>query len=168
MTDDSQSQYSQYGVSNEKKNRNFFWIIPVLLILIAILVVGVYLVQKQTFYRSSAYSEQVAPPASLEPAASQVDIANCYAFASPLKAKIGGSSIRITVYVLDSQGKGVPGQTVELAEIPGINIDKSNAKTDATGMAFLDISASKPGLYVVEPSVNGKPLNQEISITFEN
>lgn len=163
MTDATQSQYTPL----HEKRRSLFWIIPVLLILIAILIVGVYLVQKQVFYRSQAYSEEVIPVTSPQPQSSQVDIANCYAFASPLNAKIGGSSIRITVYVLDSEGRGVPGQTVELTAVPGISIDSSNAKTDATGMAFLDISASQPGLYVVEPYVGGKPLNQMIDITFE-
>jgi len=148
---------------NNKGKRNI-WLVILLLILILFLVVAVYLVQKQTFYKSRAYSyteTAVSPPAS------NVEIANSYAFASPLKAKSGGEYIRVTVYVLDAQGVGIKGKSVEIGEAEGLEINEVQATSDDTGMVLFDIASTKEGLFIIQPVVDGKILSQRINITFE-
>ncbi|KKU30751.1 MAG: hypothetical protein UX46_C0013G0006 [Candidatus Amesbacteria bacterium GW2011_GWC1_46_24] len=147
---------------NNKGKRNI-WLVILLLILILFLVVAVYLVQKQTFYKSRAYSytETVVSPVN------NVEIANSYAFASPLKAKSGGEYIRVTVYVLDAQGMGIKGKSVEIGEAEGLEINEVQATSDDTGMVLFDIASTKEGLFIIQPVVDGRILSQRINITFE-
>ena len=147
---------------NNKGKRNI-WLVILLLILILFLVVAVYLVQKQIFYKSRAYSytETVVSPVS------NVEIANSYAFASPLKAKSGGEYIRVTVYVLDAQGMGIKGKSVEIGEAEGLEINEVQATSDDTGMVLFDIASTKEGLFIIQPVVDGRILSQRINITFE-
>lgn len=149
---------------NNNKGKRNIWLVVLLLILILILVVSIYLVQKQTFYKSRAYSyteTAVSPPAA------SVEIANSYAFASPLKAKIGGEYIRVTVYVLDAQGRGIKGKVVEIGGAEGLQINEIQATSDDTGMVLFDIAATRAGLYIIQPVIDGKILSQRINITFE-
>lgn len=146
------------------RSKKYLWLLVLLLIAILILAVSVYLIQKQTFYKSRAYSYTETavsqPPDSVE-------IANSYAFASPLRAKAGGEYIRVTVYVLDAQGVGIKGKTVEIGEVEGLSINDVQGISDDTGMVYFDISSTKAGLFVVQPVVAGRLLNQRINITFE-
>lgn len=153
-------------VANEKegKGRKYLWLLILLLILILILAVSVYLIQKQTFYKSKAYSYTENP--ITQPVGS-VEISNSYAFASPLKAKTGGEYIRVTVYVLDAQGLGIRGKSVEMGEVAGLAVNDVQGTSDDGGMVAFDISSEKAGLYIVQPVVEGKILNQRIEITFE-
>lgn len=150
------------------KNKKFFWLQISLLILILGLVLSVYLIQRQTYLKSQAYSytEYTEKPVTQTPS-SVVEISNSYAFASPLKAGLGGEFIRVTVYVLDAQGMGIKGKSVEIGQVTDLQIKEVLVTTDDTGMAYFDISSSKAGLYIVQPAVEGKPLNQRINITFE-
>lgn len=152
------------GGREEGKSKKYFWLLILLLISILVLVVSVYLIQKQTYYKSKAYSYTENP---VSPPVSSVEISNSYAFASPLRAKTGGEFIRVTVYVLDAQGMGIMGKTVEIGQVPELQISNVQATTDDTGMVFFDISSTKRGLYIVQPVVEGKILNQRINITFE-
>lgn len=147
------------------KNKKYFWLQILLLILILGLVISVYLIQRQTYYKSQAYS--YTETAATQTPSSIVAISNSYAFASPLKAKITGEFIRVTIYVLDAQGMGIKGKSVEIGQVTDLQIKEVLATTDDTGMAYFDISSSKAGLYIIQPVVEGKLLNQKINITFE-
>jgi hypothetical protein len=151
------------GDHEEGKNRKYLWLLIPLLILILILAISVYFIQKQTFYKSKAYSYTET---SVSPPPSSVEIGNSYAFASPLKAKAGGEYIRVTVYVLDAQGVGIKGKSVEIGQVEGLTINDVQATSDDSGMVYFDISSSKAGLYIVQPIIEGKILNQRINITF--
>jgi ABC-type uncharacterized transport system involved in gliding motility auxiliary subunit len=153
-------------VSDKKEGggKKYLWLLILLLILILILVVAVYLIQKQTFYKSKAYSYTES---TISVPSSGVEIANSYAFASPLKAKTGGEYIRVTIYVLDAQGLGIKGKSVELGEAAGLTVNDAQATSDDSGMVYFDVSSSKAGLYVIQPIIEGKILSQKINITFE-
>lgn len=149
---------------DDGKSKKYLWFLVLLLISILVLVVSVYLIQRQTYYKSKAYSyteSAVSPPPN------SVEISNSYAFVSPLKAKAGGEFIRVTVYVLDARGMGIKGKSVEIGQVPGLQVNNVQGSSDDTGMVFFDISSSKTGLYIIQPIVEGKPLNQRINITFE-
>jgi len=154
-------------VQPQQRNRHsFVFFAIILVVLILILVTLVYLVQRQTFIKSKAYSVDEIAQTPI-PITKNVDITNSYAFASPLKATTGGEYIRITVYLLDSQGLGVPDKQVSLGSHSGLTITNGISLTDETGMFYFDITATQAGLYVIQPSVDGKDLNQRISIVFE-
>lgn len=139
-------------------SKKTLWLIVFILILLLGLVVAVYLVRQRTRIIGKAYGPTMG---------GEVEIANSYMFASPLKAKMGGERIRITVFILDGQGKGVMGKMVTLGHKEMINVDVIQATTDDLGKAIFDISSTKAGLYLIDASVEDKVLPQRVSITFE-
>jgi flagellar basal body-associated protein FliL len=148
--------------NNNYKRKNSLWLIIaiiIIIILLLILFLSLYLVRRRTQITGKAYG----PVPS-----SQVELSNSYMFASPLKAKANDMErIRMTVFILDSQGKGVMGKQVIMGQQKDVTIDTIQNPTDEVGQAIFDITSSKKGLYIIEASVDGKALNQRVNITFE-
>ncbi|MFC1710368.1 Ig-like domain-containing protein [Patescibacteria group bacterium] len=155
-----QEEKQEEKVENET-DRNYFRIILGVIIIIILLlgvVIAVYLSRYQTQFRGRAYTSST----------SEIELANSYLFASPLKAEAGGvERIRITVFILDSQGKGVSGKKVLLGNAAGVVVESIQSTTDDIGRALFDISSTNTGLYLIEASVEGGPLPQKITITFD-
>jgi len=92
---------------------------------------------------------------------------NSYVFITPLQAKANNSEkIRLTVFVLNSQGLGVMGKNV----IPGTDSNLSQeaiqAVTDSLGKAVFDISSAKTGEYYLEIKVGDTVLPQKAHLSF--
>jgi len=145
----------------KETDRNYFRIIAGIIIIIILLlgiVIAVYLSRYQTQFRSGAYGSS----------ATEIELANSYLFASPLRAEAGGiERIRITVFILDSQGKGVSGKEVILGKAEGISMGSIQPTTDDIGRALFDITSVNTGLYIIEASVDNSVLPQKLNITFE-
>ena len=148
--------------SRKETDRNYFKIIAGIIIIIILLlgiVIAVYLSRYQTQFKSGAYGSSTT---------TEIELANSYIFASPLRAEAGGlERIRITVFILDSQGKGVSGKEVILGQAEGVVIESIQLMTDDIGRALFDITSVNPGLYIIEASVDNSVLPQKLSITFE-
>jgi len=92
---------------------------------------------------------------------------NSYLFASPLRAAADGQEkIRITVFLLDSSGRGVAGQTVFLGQNERLTISPVQPTTDELGRAIFDISSQAAGEYLIEARVGNEILPQRIKISF--
>ena len=92
---------------------------------------------------------------------------NSYLFASPLRAAADGQEkIRITVFLLDSSGRGVAGQTVLLGQNERLTISPVQPTTDELGRAIFDISSQAAGEYLIEARVGNEILPQRIKISF--
>jgi hypothetical protein len=92
---------------------------------------------------------------------------NSYIFATPLRAQANGvERVRVTVFVLNSQGLGVAGRTVDLAQNPNLLIEAVNATTDTYGKALFDVSTRRSGEYPISVKVDGTLLPQHIQISF--
>jgi len=92
---------------------------------------------------------------------------NSYLFASPLRAVADGQEkIRITVFLLDSSGRGVAGQTVLLGQNERLTISPVQPTTDELGRAIFDISANIPGEYLIEARAGNEILPQRVKISF--
>jgi len=92
---------------------------------------------------------------------------NSYLFASPLRAEADGQEkIRITVFLLDSSGRGVAGQTVFLGQNERLIISPVQPTTDELGRAIFDISSQVTGEYLIEARVGNEILPQRIKISF--
>lgn len=117
------------------------------------------MVSEQTRIRSKADSASLAR---------QIEFANSYLFASPLKAKAStGERIRITVFLLDSQGMGVSGKRVILGRDDRLQVEEVQPVSDSVGKAVFDVSSNSVGVYQVEASVDGKTLSQRVTLVFE-
>ena len=92
---------------------------------------------------------------------------NSYVFASPLSATANGKEkIRITVFLLDTEGLGVQEKRVYLGQTTALAIQEIQAITDSSGKALFDVSSTKKGEYLVEVGVEKSILPQRARITF--
>ncbi len=151
-------EYAQ-ALKRERIKKNLWILILALFVLFLSLsaVYGVYLVGQTTRVRSKAY----------ETTSRAVELSNSYLFASPLKAKVGGERIRITVFILDGQGLGVSGKKVILGKNDKIQTEEVQGTTDDVGKAIFDVYSNSPGVYQIEASVEGKIIPQKVLVTFE-
>jgi hypothetical protein len=92
---------------------------------------------------------------------------NSYIFATPLRAQANGvERVRVTVFVLSSQGLGVVGRKVDLGENANLLIEAVNDTTDNYGKALFDVSTRMSGEYPINVRVDGTVLPQHIQISF--
>ena len=98
---------------------------------------------------------------------SPVVMANSYLFASPLQAKADGlEQIRITVFLLDGRGLGVPNQKVTLHLPTSVTISSPVATTDETGKTYFDISTPTSNQFEIEALVGTISLPQKVKVAF--
>lgn len=92
---------------------------------------------------------------------------NSYLFASPIQAKADSKEkIRITVFLLDSNGLGVSQQNVKLNTPSQVFIDPIQPTTDEFGKAIFDINSATPGKYQISASTSTLNLGQKINVLF--
>lgn len=92
---------------------------------------------------------------------------NSYLFASPLQAKANGQEIiRVTAFILDSRGIGIPNLLVTLNKPAALNLAAAQDTTDTTGKATFDLTSLIVGRHSVSASINGKPLPQQLTLSF--
>ena len=93
---------------------------------------------------------------------------NSYIFASPITAKAkSGTSIRITVILLTTEGLGVKNEEVRVQSGTPLTITPVNSISDDFGRAIFDINASNPGDYTITAATQGVSLPQKVSISFQ-
>lgn len=100
--------------------------------------------------------------------------ANSYLFASPLTGRINGDKIRVTVFALDGQGKGVAAKPVSInckdlavCQQNGIILTPVQPETDTLGQAIYDISSPKVGKFELQAIVSGVVIPQTVTVTFQ-
>ena len=92
---------------------------------------------------------------------------NSYVFITPLRATANGQEqIRATVFILNSQGLGVPGRIIGLSNAPNLTIQTIQGTTDNYGKAVFDISSKQRGEYYLEVTVGDKKLPQQVHLSF--
>lgn len=97
----------------------------------------------------------------------QVVFENSYLFVSPLQAKADGTEkVRLTVFLLDSRGMGVPGETVTLKLPSEVVSSTSQPVTDDLGKAVFDLTSTRPGSYSVSAFNRHHELSQKARLIF--
>ncbi len=98
----------------------------------------------------------------------QISLDNSYIFASPLSACADGlSRVRLTVFLLNTQGFGVSAQKVQLNLATDLTLEKGQDVTDSFGKSYFDISSTKAGDFPISADADGKKLPQQINVTFQ-
>ncbi len=100
---------------------------------------------------------------------------NTRVFASPLISKASGSDkIRVTVFVLNGEGKGVSGKNVAvnckdptICQSANITFLPIQPSTDNMGQAIIDLSSSVAGKYELQASVTGLAVPQTVTVVFQ-
>jgi hypothetical protein len=97
----------------------------------------------------------------------QVSYQNSYVFASPLSAQVGGEEkIRVTVFILDTEGRGVEAKSVSLGQHEKLEITPVQSVTDDLGRAIFDIAAFKTADYLIEARLDDHVLPQKVKVRF--
>lgn len=141
-----------------KKSLFFVLIIAFLLIIIYILI---NLSSGRTTFFGKASGSGVLSPG------------NSYVFASPITAKTNLDKIRVTVFALDGQGKGVANVLVtvgcrDVSACGGaVSFTDVQPQTDTLGQAIFDIASSVVGKYEVQAYVGGSPIPQTVTVNFQ-
>jgi len=132
-----------------------------LLAIIFFLLISVFLIVFFLSRRTSFFGR------AFNPAPTTDVIANSYLFASPLQAKADGrEKIRITIFILSDQGRGISGQPVFLGQNARLKVTAIQSVTDDLGRAIFDVSASSPGEYFIEARAANKLLPQRVRVNF--
>lgn len=120
-------------------------------------ILTVYLISQTTIFSGKAANNSSHLPSK----------ENSYLFASPLQAKADGlEKIRITVFLLDSDGIGVSQQKVSLNTSSDIQIESLQSITDDTGKAIFNLSSNRAGKYSLSASTLTLSLTQKINLLF--
>lgn len=103
----------------------------------------------------------------------QFSLANSYIFGSPLVAEgNGGEKIRVSTFLLDAKGRGVPDEQISLNVVPKSGstgqpqINEIQSATDEFGKAVFEVTSTFIGQFVVSASVGGLELPQTVTLTF--
>jgi len=101
-------------------------------------------------------------------------LANSYIFGSPLLAQANGEDkIRVTAFLLDVKGRGVPDKQTtlnisakggEVSTLPQMAVVQPI--TDEFGRSVFEITSTVPGQFVVVASVDGLEFPQTVTLTF--
>ena len=143
----------------KKSKKGLILAIVVLIIILFSLWLTVFFISQRTSFLGRASSSSLG--------SGEIALDNSYIFASPLSAKADGKEkIRITVFILDSQGKGVYGQPVFLGEDEKLEVKEVQSVTDNIGRAMFDVSSFTITDYFVEASVNNQVLPQRVKVSF--
>ncbi|MFA5025836.1 MAG: Ig-like domain-containing protein [Candidatus Shapirobacteria bacterium] len=128
-----------------------------IILLILGLTTTLLLVTQTTIFRSSANNTDSHLPIK----------ENSYLFASPIQAKADGKEqIRVTVFLLDSQGLGVSKQIVTLKVPSSIQVEILQGSTDDLGKATFNISSTTLGKFEISASTSTLQLSQKINLLF--
>ena len=133
-------------------------ILALLVFLILSLFASLYLLMQTTVFFGQA---KVAVPDKID------SLANSYLFASPLQAKADNQElVRITVFLLDSRGLGIPHQNVSLDLPATVNSRPIQPITDDSGKAVFDLSSATTGRFSVSAQSQGLTIPQTVSVVF--
>lgn len=92
---------------------------------------------------------------------------NSYLFASPIQAKADGQEkIRVTVFLLNSQGLGVPGERINLNYPSSLTLETLQTTTDDLGKATFNLSSTTPGKFEISASTPSFNFSQKIKLLF--
>ena len=143
----------------EEKRTNYFWLFIILVIFLLTLGVLVYYIR---------FATAITPKASSYNTVNTVSITNSYIFASPVRAKASGDLIRVTVFLLDDEGKGIFDKKVSLRVLDGLlDIKEMQSLTDETGKAFFDVASSAVGTFTLEATTEKITLPQKIKVIYD-
>lgn len=143
------------------EKRWWFWLLVIFLLLLFLLLL--FLSVRFVSQRTSFFGRAFGPSDS----EGSLVLENCYLFASPLQARADGQEkIRVTIFALSNQGKGISGEAVFLGEDNRLELTAVQSVTDELGRALFDLSSTVVGEYLIEARVGNQVLPQKVRVSF--
>lgn len=128
-----------------------------IIVLLCGLTVGIILISKTAVFSPRASSSNQ----------NGINVQNSYLFASPLTAKADGNEkIRLTIFLLDNRGIGVPNKKVDLSLPATVHTIDTQSTTDDTGKAIFDAYSTTTGSFEISAQVSSLRLPQKVKISF--
>ena len=154
---------SQEPVSGEKKKKRGLIAAGLFLAVILLLFFANMIVPRMLMYFTRAANVP-----------GQFSLVNSYVFGSPLLAVANGEDkIRVTAFLLDDKGRGVPTAQIDLnvaakdgagGVLPQVIVVQ--AVTDDFGRAVFEVVSSTKGQFLVTASISGLEFPQMATLTF--
>lgn len=92
---------------------------------------------------------------------------NSYIFLTPLRAKADGlEKIRLTVFVLNNQGLGVPAKNITWGDAADLQGSIVQNPTDDLGKAVIDFTSTKVQQVSLQIRVENEELPQQVKLNF--
>ena len=96
-----------------------------------------------------------------------ISLENSYAFASPTSVYANGQDkVRVTIFILDSQGRGVYGKQIVPMVDGRVALASSSPTTDSLGKATFDYTSLTPGDYYLQIGVDAMQFPQKLHLSF--
>lgn len=131
--------------------------LAIIIFLTISLIASLSLVLKTTIFVNKAASDNQT----------SIALENSYLFVSPLQVKADNKEkMRVTVFLLDGRGLGVPNQIVDISTSDKINLIAVQKTTDESGKAVFDLSSSTTGQFNLSAKTNGKTIPQQVKVVF--
>ncbi|MBU2577625.1 hypothetical protein KKA69_02215 [Patescibacteria group bacterium] len=139
--------------------RSLFFVLVIAFLLVIIYILINLSSGRTTFFGKASGSGVLSP-------------GNSYVFASPVTAKAGMDKIRVTVFALDGQGRGVPNALVSVGCLDtvacgGVSFTDVQRQTDTLGQAIFDITSSSAGKFEIQAFVSGTSIPQTVMVNFQ-
>jgi Bacterial Ig-like domain (group 1) len=131
--------------------------LAIIIFLSIALIASVFLVLKTTVFTKKANTGNQ----------SSVVLENSYLFVSPLQVKADlKEKARLTVFILDGRGLGVPNQTIDISTPSQISVTEVQKNTDDSGKAVFDLSSNISGQFNVSAKTKKGTIPQQVKIVF--
>lgn len=149
-------------ISQDENNRNSFYLIGILfLLLIGLFLAARFLIPQTLVYLTQAVRTR------------DYSLSNSYVFGAPLSVEADGQSkIRVSAFLLTNEGRGFPDRQIDLRVTPREQaggtpeVQPVQPITDNFGQAIFEVSSTDPGQYVVTAVVDGMEIPQTVTLTF--
>lgn len=161
MAEEKNKTINQNKNNDPKRN-------PILIAVILLLsLLGLFFAAKNLIPRVLVYLTQAARP-------TDYSLSNSYVFGAPLSATADGQTkIRVSAFLLNDEGRGVPDKQIDLNVVPRGNasgtpqVNQVQPKTDKFGKAVFEVSSTSSGQYVATAVVDGMEIPQTVTLTFK-
>ncbi len=98
----------------------------------------------------------------------EVVVSGSYLLGDKILAKADGKDTnKVNVFLLDKNGRPVPGKTVELTGMT-LGVTQKNTLSDSTGKIAFELTSTKEGQFRINALYGGAELPQTIVVTFRN
>jgi len=127
---------------------------------VAVSVVGIY-------YLASSVIPRALITATKASVGVTVSLADSYVIGEKILARADGEDkCRVNVFLMDREGRAVPGKEVEMTGMEGIVTEK--AISDTNGKVSFEMSSNKEGQYDLKAMVGGAEMSRGVTVTFRN
>ena len=130
-----------------------------------LILIGVFLTAALVLFLSTKIIPQALVNLSRASSSGSVSVANSYVLGQKILAKADGKDrCSVVVFLLDKNGRGVAGKTVELIGMEGIT--KLNSISDDKGKLSFEMVSSVEGQFKLTADYSGVELPQTVTVTF--